>query len=62
MSSRYKVSREEGILVPPRGAKEDVTFVKDTEMSVKEQVGISYRGRIFYKGEEYMTSINLNML
>lgn len=49
-------------MVPPRGAKEDVTFVKDTEMSVKEQVGISYRGRIFYEGEEYMTSINLNTL
>lgn len=62
MSSRYKVSWEEGMLVPPRGAKEDVTFVKDTEMSVTEQVGISYRGRIFYEGEEYMRSINLNTL
>ena len=46
MSSIYRVTLEEGILVLPWGAEEDVMFLRDSEISVKEWVGISYR-RIF---------------
>lgn len=55
MSSRYRISPEEGILVLPWGATEDVTFVRGAECQrISKGKNILRRG-----GSSYMLRLNL---